>query len=109
MEGSSGWSLSRGHTEGTGASRGDFRVARLTLTRICLFSLSSKRLFVISIVVLTHDHDVGVRQQLPVHVGRLALVDSAVGGLGVVYDDGVAQDLPVGCRRLCKWRDVLTD
>lgn len=56
---------------------------------------------------LTHDHDVGVGQNLPVLVGGLALIHGAVRRLGVLYDDGVVKYLPVVCRGLCNKQRIL--
>lgn len=53
-------------------------------------------------MTLTHNHDVCIGKKRSMCVGGLALVDGAVGCFGVVQHDGVAQNPPVGCRRICR-------
>lgn len=43
------------------------------------FSFSS-----VEVVLLTHDHDVGVGQKGPMSVGGLTLIDGTVRGFGVL-------------------------
>lgn len=54
------------------------------------------------IITLTHNHDVCIGKKGPVCVGGLALIHGAVGCFGVVQHYRVAQNPPVGRRRICR-------